>query len=67
MQWVTQVAKNLEKVMFVELVEVLSIIWKTALSRSKAGSKDLVGILRRRSLVRLLLLVAISVLSHLYD
>ena len=66
MQWVTQVAKNLERAMSVELVEVRNIIWKTASSRSKVGPKDLAGILRRRSLVRLLHFVAASALSHLY-
>ena len=45
------VAKNLEKAMSAELAEVRSIIWKTASSRNKVGRNDLVGILRKRSLV----------------
>ena len=66
MQWVTQVAKNLEKAISVELVVVQSIIWKTASLRSKVGPKDLAGIPRKKSLVRLLLLFAIFALSHMY-
>lgn len=64
MQWATQVAKNLGKATSAELVEVRNITWKTAPSRSKVGTKDLAGILRRRSLVRLLLLVTASVPSY---
>ena len=54
-RWVTQAVKNLGRAMFVELVEVRSIIWKTASSCSRVEPKDLAGTLRRRSLVRLLL------------
>ena len=53
-----RVAKNLEKVTSVELVEVRSTTWKIALSRSKVKPNDLVEILQRRSLVRPLFVVS---------
>ena len=64
MNQVTQVAKNPERGMSVELVEVQSITWKIASLRNKVGQNDLVGSQRRRSLVRLLPPVASFVLTH---
>ena len=66
MRWVTPAAKNPEKVMSVELVEVRSTFWKTVSSRNKVGPNDLVGILRRRLPVRLLPLVTASTLTRFY-
>ena len=65
MRWVIQGAKSLERGMCAGLVEVQTIIWKTAWLHNKVGPKDLAGIQQKKSRVRLLL-ATVSAPAYLY-